>query len=332
VSFSERLKGKDYRDLLEIIDFTYGASCPDALFPPLFEKLAKAIGCHSAVYMPVGGAGLPKWKARGATVLETNSQVAREYAECYWALDPFNITGTKEANRAARETDLIPASKYMNSEFAVDFAARVPCAWGLAGTVGSPGHPVGVIALHRLRHDHDFSDRDVAFVRALLPHLSRALLFFEERSQRPRATGILILDDLGTVVYSNDAASHILREKSAESIRLPISQQRTTYHCEQGNYAVSMQSNSGRYKVVSLEPMRHDRLPSRFAAMGLTPRQQEIASRVLWGASNKHIANELDVTEQTVRDHLSAVFRKLGIHHRAELAARILPLALNEIR
>jgi DNA-binding NarL/FixJ family response regulator len=84
----------------------------------------------------------------------------------------------------------------------------------------------------------------------------------------------------------------------------------------------------GRYKVVSLEPVKHDSLRSRFAAMGLTPRQQEIAARVLWGMSNKRIAGELDLTEQTVKDHINAIFRKLGMHHRAELAARVLPLAL----
>jgi DNA-binding NarL/FixJ family response regulator len=65
--------------------------------------------------------------------------------------------------------------------------------------------------------------------------------------------------------------------------------------------------------------------------MGLTPRQQEIASRVLRGVSNKRIAGELDLTEQTVKDHLSAVFRKLGIHHRTELAARVRPLSLDEV-
>jgi DNA-binding NarL/FixJ family response regulator len=47
--------------------------------------------------------------------------------------------------------------------------------------------------------------------------------------------------------------------------------------------------------------------------------------------SNKRIAGELDLTEQTVKDHIHAIFRKLGIHHRAELAARVLPLALDDV-
>lgn len=330
---SPQLKGKDYRDLLEIIDLTYGAGCPDALFPPLFEKLARAIGCTTGVFM-FGESGLPR--ARGAFLFRLSHcrQLAREFAEYYWALEPFWGAGlVKQPNLAFRKTDLIPASRYLNSEFAVDFAARAPYCWNMTGSVGNPGHPIGTIALHRLRHDQDFSDRDVAFLRALLPHLSRAFSFFELRNQGPRATGILILDNTGTVVYSNEAAARILKEKSAEAIPLPIGQgprqERTIFRSDQGDYAVGLQRSPGPYKVVSLEPVRHNSLRSRLAVMGLTPRQQEIASRVLSGVSNKQIASELELTEQTVKDHVYAMFRKLGIHHRAELAARVQPFSLD---
>ena len=66
--------------------------------------------------------------------------------------------------------------------------------------------------------------------------------------------------------------------------------------------------------------------PSRLAGMGLTPRQQEIASQVLRGVANKRIASEMDLAEQTVKDHIFTIFRKFGIHHRAGLAARVMPL------
>jgi DNA-binding CsgD family transcriptional regulator len=325
------LKGRDYRDLLEIIDLVYGASCPDALFLPLFEKLAKAIGCDSAVYVPID-AGKARPNSRSTIILEPSLRLEREYTQYYWALDPFSATGwIKVPNRAARVTDLSPASKHLNSEFAMDFCARIPACWGLAGTVGNPGQAVGVMNLHRLRHDRDFSDRDVAFVHALLPHVSRALHFLEERNQRPRATGIFILDDIGTVVYANETAAHILKDRSAETIPLPLDREKRTLESEQGDFAVGMQTIPGRYKVVSLEPVKHDSLRSRLAARDLTRRQQEIASRVLWGMSNKRIASELDLTEQTVKDHVYAIFRKLGIHHRAELAARVLPITLDNV-
>jgi hypothetical protein len=111
------LKGKDYRNLLEIIDLTYCAPCSEALFPPLYEKVARAIGCNSALYLAVTGAGLPKAKASGAVLFEMSQQLAREYADYYWTLDPFCTTGwIKKSNRATRVSDLVPYSSFANSD------------------------------------------------------------------------------------------------------------------------------------------------------------------------------------------------------------------------
>ncbi len=48
----------------------------------------------------------------------------------------------------------------------------------------------------------------------------------------------------------------------------------------------------------------------------LTPRELEILQLVAGGASNGVIARELWVTEQTVKFHLSNVYRKLGVANR----------------
>jgi DNA-binding NarL/FixJ family response regulator len=65
---------------------------------------------------------------------------------------------------------------------------------------------------------------------------------------------------------------------------------------------------------------------SRKAAAGasdgarLSAREREIVSRVAAGRSNKEIARELWVSEQTVKYHLTNVYRKLGVGGRAEAA------------
>lgn len=56
---------------------------------------------------------------------------------------------------------------------------------------------------------------------------------------------------------------------------------------------------------------------------GLTPREIEIASRVCRGESNKKIANRLDITERTVKAHLSLIFRKLDVMDRLQLAIQL---------
>ncbi len=52
----------------------------------------------------------------------------------------------------------------------------------------------------------------------------------------------------------------------------------------------------------------------------LTPREREIAVLVGEGVSNKVIARRLDITERTVKAHLGAVFAKLGLPGRLQLA------------
>lgn len=55
----------------------------------------------------------------------------------------------------------------------------------------------------------------------------------------------------------------------------------------------------------------------------LTPREIEIAGMICRGASNKKIANHLNITERTVKAHLSSIFRKLNVTDRLQLAVLI---------
>ncbi|WP_238582292.1 LuxR C-terminal-related transcriptional regulator [Cellvibrio sp. OA-2007] len=51
----------------------------------------------------------------------------------------------------------------------------------------------------------------------------------------------------------------------------------------------------------------------------LTSREKAVAELVAAGNSNKEVARELDITERTVKAHLSAVFAKLQVRDRLQL-------------
>ena len=51
----------------------------------------------------------------------------------------------------------------------------------------------------------------------------------------------------------------------------------------------------------------------------LTTREQHVMRCVLDGMSNRVAAEELQITERTVKEHLSSVFRKLGVKDRMQL-------------
>jgi two-component system nitrate/nitrite response regulator NarL len=52
----------------------------------------------------------------------------------------------------------------------------------------------------------------------------------------------------------------------------------------------------------------------------LTPRELEILERVAEGSSNKMIARALEITDGTVKLHVKAILRKLGMRSRVEAA------------
>ena len=60
--------------------------------------------------------------------------------------------------------------------------------------------------------------------------------------------------------------------------------------------------------------------PERVPGLGeLTSRQWHIFMRLLQGERVSTIANEMYLSPSTVRNHLSVIFHKLGVHSQAEL-------------
>ncbi len=53
---------------------------------------------------------------------------------------------------------------------------------------------------------------------------------------------------------------------------------------------------------------------------GLSAREAEVALSVAAGRSNKEVADQLFISERTVKAHLGAVFEKLGVRDRLQLA------------
>ncbi|HBT33299.1 MAG TPA: helix-turn-helix transcriptional regulator [Pusillimonas sp.] len=58
-------------------------------------------------------------------------------------------------------------------------------------------------------------------------------------------------------------------------------------------------------------------------ADSLTAREKEVAQRAAVGRSNQEIADELGITERTVRAHMTAVFEKLKVNDRLTLALKV---------
>jgi two-component system, NarL family, nitrate/nitrite response regulator NarL len=56
----------------------------------------------------------------------------------------------------------------------------------------------------------------------------------------------------------------------------------------------------------------------------LTAREIQIAKAVAEGRGNREIATLLGITEQTVKNHLTSIFQKVGVESRLQLALAVL--------
>ncbi len=64
----------------------------------------------------------------------------------------------------------------------------------------------------------------------------------------------------------------------------------------------------------------------RLLGLPLTPREREVVTGLLKGHANKELASELGLSEQTVKNMLSAIYAKLGVQSRTELFHAIFPI------
>jgi DNA-binding NarL/FixJ family response regulator len=173
-----------------------------------------------------------------------------------------------------------------------------------------------------------------------------ALLGHAQNRQMP---GIIILDDEDTLVLANGRSAEMLREvaayadNEAGSRQMPpvlaslLPQMRSRLRDRHDTTAAAlltvdlcvracyMSGPSGRHLLLVLERVqRRDAVAANIEKFALSPRECDVVMLVLYGYSNRRIADQLVLTEYTVEDHLKRVFAKIGVKSRTALAAKIL--------
>ncbi len=68
-------------------------------------------------------------------------------------------------------------------------------------------------------------------------------------------------------------------------------------------------------RVAAREPLIS---PTSLESLGLTPRQSEVLALLLEGKPNKLIAREMGLSVETIKDHVAAVLRCLGVSSRTQ--------------
>jgi DNA-binding NarL/FixJ family response regulator len=158
---------------------------------------------------------------------------------------------------------------------------------------------------------------DVALVDIRMPGRDGIELLRELRSSWPSLPVIILTSfDNGEYVktaLSEGAAGYLLKDASPEDLAQAIL------------VALSGSGNVLSPRAVrnlfdgAAEAQEHDaREPMSDA--GLTRRETDVLALLANGASNREISRQLFLSEKTVKAHLAAVFRKLGVTNRTQAA------------
>jgi DNA-binding NarL/FixJ family response regulator len=153
---------------------------------------------------------------------------------------------------------------------------------------------------------------DVVLVDARMPGMTGVELIAHLVRDHPGAAALLLTTfDEDEFVFGSlraGARGFLLKDASPETLVAAI-----RAAARGGTYIDSQVA--GRV-VARLE---HDE-PSPPPLEALTGREEEVARLVATGASNQEIARALHLTEGTVKNHVSAALRKLGLRDRTQLA------------
>ncbi len=224
----------------------------------------------------------------------------------------------------------------------------------LRAALVADGQCWGYLCLHRTESPRGFSTREVALLERVGPHIAHALrrsvaLGRTEQASAVNRPGVLLLADDLSIVASTPEAEHLMELIGENSTGFPLpaavcsvaaalhAVQRgarlvpsATVRARNGQWislhAARLQGPAGQSGIsVVLDPTDARGTPSvLLGAYALTPREVEVATRVLRGESTRTITDGLHISAHTVQDHLKAIFDKTGARSRRELVGLLL--------
>jgi DNA-binding CsgD family transcriptional regulator len=212
----------------------------------------------------------------------------------------------------------------------------------------SDGRYWGALSMFREGARYPFTENDADTVADLNAQLSLALRRYQVgrpvTTRRPRAPGVLLFHRNSRVVTISNDAHTWLRDLAASGERGggPTEEDllRVTYEvAAAATQHARIPTCRGRmpdggWLVVSGTRISDDDVsvavvltsgdpqsvgPAFSAWCGLTARQAQLLELLIAGLAGKQIARRLELSLQTVNDHLKSIYRKAGVHGREEL-------------
>ena len=339
------------REVDELIRRCYAGLAASALASEAMQRLRRILTVDAAFFATVDPATLLFTSAISETPLR--EEAPRFLANELAGADVNQFTELAARRVPVRWLDDATEGHREQSERYVSIMRPIGLGDELRVVLRTGDTAWGVLCLHREDGAAGFDERDARILASLAPHLGeglrRATLAGGFATTRHAAHGIVVLDDEGAVRSVNDAAERWLAEVPTNewpvgaSVPLPVLGVALAVRAAPGDVAATtarLRTNRGQWlsihasrlhgedgdqTVVILEPPEPTQLVSLVLdAHGLTTAQSRVVALVLRGWSTQQIVNELRISAHTVQEHLKAVFDKMGVRSRRELAAALL--------
>ena len=200
---------------------------------------------------------------------------------------------------------------------------------GLGSHVGVVGVATAKAAREALAADADFdlvlldlqlADEDgfelLVELRAAYPALPVVVVSASDRS-----TDVLRAIDLGAMGFvpkraSNDTLFQALNMVMSGGIYVPPMLMRS--HVSNRSAAIPAAAQGWGVRLDDAQAGAAGKAGPPLAALGLTPRQTDVLALLLQGQPNKLIARALNLSVETVKDHVAAVLRTLNVSSRTQ--------------
>ena len=170
----------------------------------------------------------------------------------------------------------------------------------------------------------DAADFDLALLDLVLGDADGFELLAEMRRDHPQVPVVILSasENAGDVVRALDlgAMGFVPKRASTEAL---VQALRTVMS---GGLFIPQHlfgPNKGRPAASGAAPGLPASKAASLAQLGLTPRQHDVLSGLLKGLPNKLIARELNVSVDTVKDHVASVLRALNVTSRTQAVLEV---------
>jgi DNA-binding CsgD family transcriptional regulator len=347
-----KVRERDYRAAIAVMHAVAEAASPGAFAEVSLAALDGLVPSDviSLNEVEPGAERFGTWlHPAGYAIPPATAQVLIDGSATHPLIADYARTGDGSAQRIS---DLLTAEEWRAHPLYAGFYAPLGIEFQMSIGIAAPRPTAVAFALNR--GERDFDERDRAVLDLVRPHLAQS---WRHARDRVLLEGLLsasagALDDAGTgVVALADpprevtpgallAIYRFFGRPSIDGVLPPavdrwIASQRGRSSREEepllrplgaslGHRRLVLRllpGTAGRPDAILLRESEVEQVEPRLAAVGLSSREAEVLGLVGTGLTNAEIAAQLHVAPSTVKKHLDAVYRKLGVSGRMRAAA-----------